>query len=176
MSKIKLIAIIMDLEFDDVVAEDAFWRVHLPTEYIRNGADTNNRQERDLLLINIVEYQEITNESLMSNVELVNILMPLYIVSRDERRANRINNMRKHITYIAPPEITVNEVFECSICYEDVDGSKTVKLGCNHSFCCTCIETHISGKLLAVLCPLCRGEILTVSMCATGNESLMSVL
>jgi hypothetical protein len=179
MSKIKLIAIIMDLEFDDVV-DGAFWRVHLPTGFVRTGSDSNNRQETDILFINIAEYQLITNDQyLMSNAELVSVLMPLYIVARNARRANRLLfQVRKRITYVAPPikAECEDELFECSICYEDVGGPKTVSLGCNHKFCCECIEMHIRGKETAARCPLCRGEIDTVSMCADGNESLMSVL
>jgi len=179
MSKIKLIAIIMDLEFDEVV-EGAFWRVHLPTGFVRTGSDANNRQEMDMLFINIAEYQSITNDQyLMTNAELVCVLMPLYITTRDARRANRLLiPARKRIAYVAPPikAECVDELFECSICYEEVGGSKTARLGCNHSFCCGCIETHIRGKTMGVRCPLCRGEIDTVSMCADGNESLMSVL
>ena len=180
MSKIKLIAIIMDLEFDDVV-DGAFWRVHLPIGFVRSGSDANNQQETELLFINITEYQTITNDQyLMTNAELVNVLMPLYVIARDTRRANRLlYQVRKRITYVAPPikeDTGEDDSFECSVCYEDVDGPRAVRLGCNHLFCCVCMETHIRGKVVAVLCPLCRGEIMTVSMCADGNESLMSVL
>lgn len=176
MSKIKLIAIIMDLEFDDII-EGAFWRVHLPTDFVRTGTDSNNQQEMDMLFINIVEYQTITNDQyLMTNAELVCILMPLIATARDVRRANRLSQARKRITYVPQVKDEVMTVFECSICYEEVGGPKTARLGCNHSFCCGCIETHIRGKTIAVRCPLCRGEIDTVSMCVDGNESLMSIL
>jgi hypothetical protein len=179
MSKIKLISIIMDLEFGDI-GNGAFWRVYLPIGFTRTATDTNNKQESEILIINIVEYQDLTPEMcFMSNAGLVNILMPLYIAARDARRAVRLSQRRKRINYVIPEvkeEGVEDSVFECSICYEDVDGPRTVKLGCNHKFCCGCIETHISGKTTAITCPLCRGEILSVSMCAVGNESLMSVL
>jgi hypothetical protein len=179
MSKVKLIAIIMNLEFSDAGEDVAFWRLHLPSEFTNTAVDVNNRQEKDLLLINIIEYnQPITNElSNMLNAELVDVLMPLYVNARDLRRAIRLSLIRKRIAYVVPDvKVDVNDVFECSICYEDVDGPKTVRLGCNHTFCCSCIETYIRGKEVAILCPLCRGEIMSVSMCVIGNESLMSVL
>ena len=176
MSKVKLIAIIMNLEFGDVNEADAFWRVHLQATEFAPALDMNNKDEKDLLVMNIIEYnQPITHEMChMTNAELVDILMPLYMNARDLRRAIRLSLIRKRIIYVIPD--IDEEAFECSICYEDINGSKTVRLGCNHTFCCSCMETHIRGKEVAVLCPLCRGEIVSVSMCAVGNESLMSVL
>jgi len=180
MSKIKLISIIMDLEFGDIDDDDAFWRVNLPDGFTRTAMDTNNKHETDLLIINILEYQELTYAMcIMSNAGLAHVLMPLYVAVRDARRASRLSQSRNRITYVEPDvkeEGVEDEFIECSICYEDVGGPKTVKLGCNHKFCCGCIETHIRGKTNAITCPLCRGEIQTVSMCAVGNESLMSVL
>jgi hypothetical protein len=170
----KLVAIIMELEFGDV--NDTFWRPYLPDGFIRNATDTNNANESDLLIINIEIYQPITPDLyLMTNAELVNIFMPLYMAERDARRADRLLNARKPIVFIESENET-SEEFECSICYEDISAPKTVKLGCNHQFCGGCIETHIKGKTLAIHCPLCRREITSVSMVAHGNESLIAVL
>ena len=170
----KLVAIIMELEFGDV--NDTFWRPYLPDGFIRNATDTNNESEAELLIINIEIYQPITPElRLMTNAELVNNFMPLFMAERDARRADRLLNARKPIVFIEPGNET-SEEFECSICYEDISAPKTVKLGCNHQFCSGCTETHIKGKTLAIHCPLCRREITSVSMVALGNESLIAVL
>lgn len=177
-SIVKLVAIIMELELEG--RNDAFWRFHLPTGFMISATDKNNLAESELLITNIEEYQVITPDiQLMSNEELVNILMPLYNEHRNARRAIRQAQQqlqsRKPIEY-TDMAVCEDTVFECSICYEDTSGPKTIKLGCNHEFCCGCIENHIrSKKESAVMCPLCRREILTVSMSADGNESLIEL-
>jgi hypothetical protein len=56
---------------------------------------------------------------------------------------------------------------DCSICLEDYDLKKEIKLNCGHQFCNVCIVTTIEKnieKKKTPPCPLCRSEIKSVEI------------
>ena len=177
MSKSKLIAIIMHLEFHQVVEEeDSFWRADLPCEFNSSVFDCNNAQEKALLIVNINVYQAPCEDLLFkSNDDLVEILMHLISDYKASTiSSNRHNLYRARINYKEVPSMEEEEK-ECAICYEDT--TNLARLGCNHEFCCACIETHIRGSRHATVnCPMCRGEIESLSAVKHGNSSLISIL
>lgn len=46
---------------------------------------------------------------------------------------------------------------ECPICYEDIANIQTVRLGCNHDYCSSCLIRHMDKNKLN--CPMCREQI-----------------
>jgi len=59
----------------------------------------------------------------------------------------------------------INEICECSICYDEKELKNFVKLGCNHEFCKDCLITTMktsqtNGNNLS--CALCRSEVKSV--------------
>lgn len=178
--KIKLVAILMHLEFYHVVDEaDIFWRYHLPPGYENSTFDCDNVHEKALLIVNINTYQP-SNDDLRfkSNEDLGDILMNLITEYRQTTVFNRRTRYRTRIDYLElsnDVEEQEEEEKECSICYDKI--INIAKLGCNHEFCCACIEMHIRGTRIAIVnCPLCRGEIGSVSAVRNGNSSLISIL
>lgn len=162
-SKAKLIAILMEYDYPDATEEIAFWRSHLPPNFVNNRpVDIQNEFERELILQNIQMNRPPNQEHLsMSCDELIRFLMQLM----EERRGDRYR-FQNNITYLKSVyvEPTTNEPLECSICYEDIEIAKTVRLNCNHEFCGECITTHIKKTPSAeVKCPMCRSNINTVS-------------
>ena len=176
MSKPKLVAIIMHLEFHRIVEEaDSFWRCNLPTDFAMSTFDCNNVHEQALIIVNINTYQP-SDDTLRfkSNDDLVDILMRLIIEYRQSVTENRHTRYRARIDYKEIPAME-EEQKECAICYEET--TNLARLGCNHEFCCACIETHIRGTKFAIAnCPLCRGEIESLSAVKHGNNSLISIL
>ena len=71
---------------------------------------------------------------------------------------NETKNESKNVT-----EIKIKNNEECSICYENKNDNKMVKLNCNHKFCSSCIiktlETNLKLKNSICKCALCRSEI-----------------
>lgn len=56
-----------------------------------------------------------------------------------------------------------NKISECSICFENYEKNKFVKLNCNHDFCGDCtIKTIKTSKINNLRCPLCRTELTTI--------------
>jgi len=49
----------------------------------------------------------------------------------------------------------------CPICLENIDKAASVVHPCNHTFCCTCIDTWATHK---ATCPLCLQPFLTISV------------
>jgi hypothetical protein len=176
--KRKLCAIIMELEFKNILwATDAFWRVNLPAYFIQVFPN-DNVKETGLLIANILPYQPNANLSGLTNNELIHILMPL-IMDHQQAQYNHRSQYRNRIEHIEKTiEPRVEEgPFECSVCYEEVQDAKIIKLGCNHEFCVSCVSTHIcKTKTADVLCPLCRGEIKTITICTDGNEAFVNIL
>ena len=61
----------------------------------------------------------------------------------------------------------VNEICECSICYDEKKLQNFVKLGCNHEFCKDCLITTMktsqtNGNNLS--CALCRTEVKSIKL------------
>ena len=53
---------------------------------------------------------------------------------------------------------------ECSICLEEIEQCKFVKLNCNHAFCKGCvIKTIKTNKSSTLCCALCRSEISSIT-------------
>jgi hypothetical protein len=179
VAKGKLVAIIMEHELGHLIDADddnAFWRGHLPDDYIRYNPPDHVR-EIELIIHNIADYIPVLNEYyMMPPDELVHILMIAVIDSRKNRRPE----------YRSPIEHTEKEAsptdekfeFECSICYENIiTPDKVAKLGCHHEFCTGCIEQHIrKTKTEYANCPLCRGEIHRIEVCSTKNTTLIQIL
>ena len=181
-SKKCLVAIVMHLEFYRIMdyADESFWICDLPKGFSASSTfDCNNERERSLLIVNINIYKQPEDEEFlmcMPNDVLGDILMNLITEYRKQTPvADRHVKYRARIDYIELKEKAV-EVVECSICYENI-GNMVARLGCNHEFCCGCIEKHIRcTKLAIVYCPLCRGEITSVSAFLDGNQSFISIL
>jgi hypothetical protein len=161
-------------------ADESFWICDLPKGFSASSTfDCNNERERSLLIVNINIYKQPEDEEFlmcMPNDVLGDILMNLITEYRKQTPvADRHVKYRARIDYIELKE-NISEVVECSICYENI-GNMVARLGCNHEFCCGCIEKHIRcTKLAIVYCPLCRGEITSVSAFLDGNQSFISIL
>lgn len=157
-AKGKLVAIIMELTFDEA---DPFWRIHLPEDYVdRPAIEIHNEQERQLLLLNIQSYIQITDDYYVKHCdELADIL--LHILEENRRPVSAI--IRKHITYHETCVEVEDAPFECGICYDEMSITKAVRLNCNHDFCKECTLTHIEKtKLYLVPCPMCRTNITSI--------------
>jgi hypothetical protein len=175
MSKTRLVAIVMHLEFCRIVEEeDAFWRCDLPEGFAISTFDCNNEREQALIIVNINTYQPPDeNLRFKSNDDLVDILMGLISEYRQSVTTNRRTRYRARIKYVEIP--LVGDAKECAICYDD--STNLARLGCQHEFCCGCIEMHIRATPIATVnCPLCRGEIESLSAAKEENESLISIL
>jgi len=161
-SKAKISAIIMEYEFPDATGPDAFWRSHLPNNFIIDRpTNVQNQEERQLILRNIESYFPLTAEhQQMDCDELIHILMIAIHLNRNEERSRFQHN----ITYVKDVQTQArDDLLECSICYEEVGTEKIVRLNCNHEFCGECMSTHIKKALSpTVTCPMCRSDIITV--------------
>lgn len=86
----------------------------------------------------------------------------LYIF--DEERSQSTNPLAqiKIITVIVDDEIEAEmkkENFECPICYNSISQWDAVLLNCKHTFCGTCIVTHLEmHKNTHPACALCRSQ------------------
>ena len=60
---------------------------------------------------------------------------------------------------------TTQQVVECAICQEEIDGGLLDTTNCGHSFCHNCICCHIDSKnnTDTVDCPLCRAKITSLA-------------
>lgn len=59
----------------------------------------------------------------------------------------------------------INELCECSICYDEKELKNFVKLGCNHEFCKDCLITTMKTSQINsnnLSCSLCRSEVKSV--------------
>ena len=85
--------------------------------------------------------------------------------------ANNVNNrnLNQKLNILSSIEHNekedINEICECSICYDEKELKNFVKLGCNHEFCKDCLITtmktsQINGNNLS--CALCRTEVKSV--------------
>jgi hypothetical protein len=176
MAKHKLVAIVMHLEFCRIVEKgDSFWMCDLPEDFDTFTFDCNNASEHAILIMNINTYQPPSDElRFKSNEDLADILMRLINDYRQSTHVNRRTRFRARINYV---EIETDESREeeCSICYDKI--TNLAILNCKHGFCCACIETHIRCTAIATVnCPLCRGEIESITAVQNGNESLISIL
>jgi len=85
----------------------------------------------------------------LNNVNNANLNQKLNILSSIEHNDNE----------------DINEICECSICYDEKELHNFVKLGCNHDFCKDCLITtiktsQINGNNLS--CALCRSQVKSV--------------
>jgi hypothetical protein len=179
VAKGKLVAIIMEHELGHLIDandDNAFWRGHLPDNYIRYNP-VDHVKEIELMLNNISEHRPVLYEYFMMPLdELVHIMMTTIIDARKNRRPE----YRSPIEYAEKEASTADEniEFECSICYDTIiTPDKIAKLGCNHEFCTGCIEQHIrKTKTEYANCPLCRGEIHRMEVCSSQNTTLIQIL
>ena len=69
-------------------------------------------------------------------------------------------NNNKKFSIFTSLESNDKETNECSICFEEHNCNKFIKLGCSHEFCKDCIiKSFKHEKKDFVSCPLCRGTI-----------------
>lgn len=158
-AKQKLVAMIMDYEFPEM--ESAYWKIYLPANFENERPpDARNEAERVLILQNIMTYGPITFEQQsMTSSELIGTLIQLVEENREQDRSR----FRQNITYTTGVIKATEEPFECSVCYDEIQSEKMVRLNCNHEFCGDCISTHIKKtKSENVMCPMCRTDINTV--------------
>lgn len=175
----KLAAIVMHLEFHRIIEEeDAFWMIHLPDGFSVGAFDCNNVRERGILIMNINVYSATIDPTLIfkSNEDLGDILMRLISeYKKTHRSSDRHVPIRTRIDYIELQDIG-ESTNECAICYDEM-GTNIARLGCNHEFCCGCIERHVRcTKTPIVNCPMCRGEVMSISALRDGNDALVSIL
>ena len=81
-----------------------------------------------------------------------------------ELKLNKLEN-NYNVIEIKNEKEDINEICECSICYDEKELKNFVKLGCNHEFCKDCLITtmktsEINGNNLS--CALCRTEVKSV--------------
>lgn len=162
-AKARLMAIIMEITFSATIVADSFWRINLPPEYVNCAApDVYNELERELVLLNMQSYIQITDDYYTKSCdELVDIL--LNILEENRRPVSAI--IRKHIAYHENCiEVEEDVPFECGICYDEMSVAMAVRLNCNHDFCKNCTLTHVEKtKTYLVPCPMCRSDITTIS-------------
>lgn len=62
-------------------------------------------------------------------------------------------------------EENLDEMCQCSICWDDKELRQFIKLNCHHEFCKDCITQTFRSETRATLtCALCRSEISTITM------------
>jgi len=163
-AKGRLVAIIMELTFHDTtLVMEPFWRIHLPANYHYGivSPDVPNESERQLILVNMESYIQITDDYYTKPCdELIDIL--LRVLEENRRPVSAI--IRKQIVYHEKCIQVEDLPFECNICYEEMHSTKAVRLNCQHDFCKECTVTHIEKtKTFIVTCPMCRSHITTIS-------------
>ena len=142
------------------------------TNYIYNIQNHNEEENNGFIPFsnentNISNENEILGLSGMlllsgySNENIVDIIM------------SSINNENNKYKFTVSIEVLEKEektvLCDCSICFENYEKNKFVKLNCNHKFCGDCvIETIKTSKINNLPCPLCRTEI--SSIVAYTNE------
>jgi hypothetical protein len=68
----------------------------------------------------------------------------------------------------------MNKMNECIICLEEKNKNTFVKLNCSHDYCKECIiKTIKSDKRTKPCCPLCREEILLLTI---NNNNILNEL
>lgn len=105
----------------------------------------------------------LTNLNNVNNVNNRNLNQKFNILSSIEHNINE----------------DINEICECSICYDEKELKNFVKLGCNHEFCKDCLITtmktsQINGNTLS--CALCRSEVKSIKSRTNEAHTEMSEL
>ena len=64
----------------------------------------------------------------------------------------------------------IHKLCECSICYEEKEVKKYVKLNCSHEFCYDCIINQVKSRQTktTICCALCRTEVKEIQ-CRTND-------
>jgi hypothetical protein len=71
----------------------------------------------------------------------------------------------------------INNACECSICWDEKEMSRFVKLGCKHEFCKDCIINSLKlDQRNTPCCALCRGEITSIKSRTTEVHNELSEL
>jgi hypothetical protein len=135
---------------------------------------SNERQEE--IQEEILEERRLSEHQ--QNIVMENMLMREMFIAMMSRIINRTSREENHKFKIVS---TINEndnknidqLCECSICYDNKELKNFVKLTCNHEFCKECIvETMKISQNNKLCCALCRGEVKTIESRtnAIGNE------
>ena len=137
-----------------------------------NQYDNNLDIENDLLnlLLQIRSnyvVEPIQQELIHQNMERMLMLeMSIAYLSNRYISNNEENNKiesRKNVincTFYKNKNHNINEISNCSICYDNKNLNKFVTLDCNHEFCDNCIiKTLQMNKNIIPCCALCRAEI-----------------
>jgi hypothetical protein len=146
--------------------------------------DHENQFENDLMSfiqeLTTDRQEEIQEERRISeqqqNMTIESMLMREMFIAMMSRIINRTlqteNNKFKIISTINNNENeNIDQLCECSICYDNKELKNFVKLSCNHEFCKECIiETMKINQNKNLCCALCRGEIKSIE--SRTNEAI----
>jgi hypothetical protein len=70
-----------------------------------------------------------------------------------------------------PLDLNLISKEECSICYENIEINKIVKINCSHEFCVGCIKKIINSDIKK--CALCRNNIDCIKVKNTEIETFL---
>ena len=138
---------------------------------------SNERQEE--IQEEILEERRISEHQ--QNIVMENMLMREMFIAMMSRIINRTlqteNNKFKIISTINNNKNeNIDQLCECSICYDNKELKNFVKLSCNHEFCKECIiETMKINQNKNLCCALCRGEIKSIESRTNEVINEMSV-
>jgi hypothetical protein len=174
----------------DLITEYIF-RIYKNTNETIEIVERENQFENDLMTfiqaLSTERQQEIQEEiqeerrisEYQQNMVMENMLireMFIHMMSRMINRTSREEEHRKFkiVSTINENEnINIDQLCECSICYDNKEFKNFVKLTCKHEFCKECIiETMKISQNNKLCCALCRGEVKTIESRTNviGNE------
>lgn len=164
-----LIAMIMEMEFPDVEADQAFWRAEFMNTTVQPRLPLENFQEKELLVHNVCEISNWSEEQLIgfSNSTLFDIFMACLKKNEEGAKFN--------IQIVVDVEC-VNVEKDCSICLEKVDSQDILKYNCSHEFCCECSLQHIKSKKTHPNCALCRTPINSITTSSENCEKIGEII
>jgi hypothetical protein len=141
-------------------ARDIYDAFNGHSAFITNQEFSNG--ERDELTDIMVRSMAYALRREMLIYTMTNVLMNFI---RDENNYDDNDNKINIILTVKNDEnVDINQVCECSICYEERKVSDFTKFNCNHEFCKDCVINTIKSRRNAnnIYCAFCRTEVKSV--------------
>jgi hypothetical protein len=111
------------------------------------------------------EVTEDTNFQMSLIRQYTNYLFYLFRSLRIRDEYFQDQSQRTFVLSVENNNDNLDEMCQCSICWDDKELRQFVKLDCNHEFCKDCIRQSVPSETRTSLhCALCRGEVRTMRL------------
>ncbi len=118
-----------------------------------------NEYQNDIMQILIT----FNNQSLWSLYALISRHQEYYVYFTEwiKNAFSIKRTQNNNIKIITIQNVNLDQMYECSICYENNSIEKSTITDCNHSFCIECMISYCKSRQTSnnVPCPMCRHDI-----------------